>query len=261
VFLSEKKLTRTKNAHLAADEPVKKCFRSQNQLFYGHVKKNPEKEGSWIRHGVGKLIASRGNDEEGRITTCVYEGWFEEDKISGNGVYSFQDGSVYVGDMVDGIVHGNGRMTWPDGSVYEGSFVDADMHGQGKFVDVKGETMEGEFQRNSVFFRGEWINILEVIRFHETEALLQLDDDVDVQIPVFFCLPNTTDLYEMVQMVMQRDNLIPLIVADSETKDPLCNIGDNTLYVGHAVDCRRRAQNYKKLFQAGVERALKDNIL
>ena len=32
MFLSEKKLTRTKNAHLAADEPVKKCFRSQNQL-------------------------------------------------------------------------------------------------------------------------------------------------------------------------------------------------------------------------------------
>eukprot|EP00397_Hematodinium_sp_SG-2012_P053258 GEMP01063468.1.p1 GENE.GEMP01063468.1~~GEMP01063468.1.p1 ORF type:complete len:356 (+),score=48.25 GEMP01063468.1:51-1118(+) len=242
-----------------APDFLKKCFRSANELFYGHVKRHPEKENAWIRHGMGKLLATKGTDEEGRVIISTYEGWFEEDKISGNGVYTFQDGSVYHGDLVDGIVHGNGRMTWPDESVYEGSWVNGEMQGQGRFVAEKGEFMEGEFQRNRFFYRGVWTDIIEdVIRYRETDALLASGQ---TQSPVIFCLPDETNLHETIEVVLQRDNLIPFIIADSETGNPTQFVGENVLHLGHAVACRRRHQDYKKLFSSGIERAFKEKSL
>jgi hypothetical protein len=41
------------------------------------------------------------------------------------GIWTYPDGTVYEGDVVNGKQHGKGKYTWPDGAVYEGDFVDS----------------------------------------------------------------------------------------------------------------------------------------
>jgi len=100
-------------------EILKKCFRNQNELYYGHVKRDENKENGWIRHGLGKLISTKGDEQnpKGRVILSHYEGWFENDEITGNGQYTFQDGSVFTGQFVKSIPNGSGKMIWPDGAL------------------------------------------------------------------------------------------------------------------------------------------------
>lgn len=175
-------------------------------------------------------------------------------------MYTFQDGSIYQGDIVDSVLHGNGRMTWPDESVYEGNWVNGEMQGTGKFVSGKGEFVEGDFQRNFCNYRGVCTDIIQdIIQKYETEALLHSDDVDPIEIPVIFCLPDAMNLQETMETVLTRDNLIPFVVFDAtEAGDPMAYAGDNYLHIGHAALCRRRHQDYKKLFHDGIKKALEE---
>ncbi|MCD8215485.1 MAG: hypothetical protein LUC97_07595 [Clostridiales bacterium] len=95
------------------------------------------------KDGYGTLY-----DETGEV---IYDGQWENDNfISGIGV-KYYSSAVYVGDLDNGIPNGEGTMTWDDGTVYEGQWVDGDMCGQGKVVcseeneDYSGMEFEGEF--------------------------------------------------------------------------------------------------------------------
>ena len=61
------------------------------------------------------------------------------------GRYQFADGSVYVGDMVNGIPHGNGKYTDVNGDIMEGDFVDGVLHGYGRHERADGIVHEGDF--------------------------------------------------------------------------------------------------------------------
>ena len=58
---------------------------------------------------------------------------------------TFDDGSHYKGELVDGTIDGKGTMTWPDGTSYSGCWRDGNSHGQGKRIQADGSILEGNF--------------------------------------------------------------------------------------------------------------------
>ena len=66
------------------------------------------------------------------------------------GKLTYNDGSVYEGDLVNGKPHGKGKLTYIYGSVYEGDWVDGEQTGLGKMTYPDGKVDEGRFM-NSEF--------------------------------------------------------------------------------------------------------------
>jgi len=68
--------------------------------------------------------------------------------MSGQGVYTYRDGSVYEGQWLKGQQNGDGKLTYEDGTVYQGQFKDNTFHGKGAFADVNGTIFAGHFDHN-----------------------------------------------------------------------------------------------------------------
>ena len=100
---------------------------------------------------------------------------FVKDSFTGYGTKEYENGAVYVGDLVDGVPHGKGEArypsgdvyvgdivygvrdgygeyTWADGEKYVGEWKDGKRHGNGKHTDIKGKTKEGKWENG--FFIG-----------------------------------------------------------------------------------------------------------
>jgi len=71
------------------------------------------------------------------------------------GKLTFNDGSVYEGDIVNGKPHGKGTLTYVYGGVYEGDWVNGEQTGMGKMTYPNGEVDEGRFQ-DSEFVGGKF---------------------------------------------------------------------------------------------------------
>ena len=50
------------------------------------------------------------------------------------GIYTYDDGSKYVGEWKDDKKHGQGTYTWPSGDTYIGEYKDNKKHGQGTYT-------------------------------------------------------------------------------------------------------------------------------
>ncbi|MBQ2920994.1 MAG: TIR domain-containing protein [Oscillospiraceae bacterium] len=72
----------------------------------------------------------------------------------------YDDGCVYVGQVVNGKRHGIGKLTWPDGDVYEGAWKDDKRTGKGKFTWPDGNVYEGDFVAGKITGKGKkvWAN-------------------------------------------------------------------------------------------------------
>lgn len=66
-----------------------------------------------LPHGSGKYTWFDGT---------VYEGDWEEGKMTGKGKISWNSGAAYVGEFSGGYLHGFGTLTNPNGSAYRGSW-------------------------------------------------------------------------------------------------------------------------------------------
>lgn len=65
----------------------------------------------------------------------MYEGSFSKGKMHGKGtVQEFNYNIRYTGDMNDGQITGQGKYTYSDGSEYDGSFVRGKFQGEGQFT-------------------------------------------------------------------------------------------------------------------------------
>ena len=64
----------------------------------------------------------------------------------GNGVYTFVDGQVYIGEWKNDRYHGIGTMTYPDGRQYSGEWKNGLMNGNGTFTMSNGSKVVGEFK-------------------------------------------------------------------------------------------------------------------
>ena len=58
-------------------------------------------------------------------------------------IITYEDGSSYNGDLLDGLYHGQGTWTSAAGDVYAGTFVDGGFTGEGTAIWVSGEVYEG----------------------------------------------------------------------------------------------------------------------
>ena len=63
---------------------------------------------------------------------------------------TYEDGTIYEGEILDGIPEGLGKITHPDGSTYIGEFKDGRYHGFGTL------TIDG-IETNGLFKDGEYI--------------------------------------------------------------------------------------------------------
>ncbi len=68
-----------------------------------------EKQPTRLRHGTG-TYTEMGN---------TYQGAWEEDKMTGQGKFSYASKAVYEGQWKENKYDGEGKYTWPDGSSYE----------------------------------------------------------------------------------------------------------------------------------------------
>ena len=59
-------------------------------------------------------------------------------KEHGRGKFTFTDGTIYVGDFIDGEKSGRGRIDYADGYVYDGEFLEDAPHGMGTYTTKKG---------------------------------------------------------------------------------------------------------------------------
>ena len=68
---------------------------------------------------------------------------------SGLGVKFYSDGSVYIGEWLDGLQHTHGKGMWqrPDGSQYEGTWITGQKHGVGTQIFPNGARYRGEFAK------------------------------------------------------------------------------------------------------------------
>lgn len=80
-----------------------------------------------------------------------YEGEWENGQRSGQGTYTYTNGSTYVGNWVNGRKNGQGTMRWTarvgeaNGDVYEGNFADGWMNGHGIMKYDNGDVYEGNW--------------------------------------------------------------------------------------------------------------------
>ncbi|XP_076947467.1 phosphatidylinositol 4-phosphate 5-kinase 7-like [Bidens hawaiensis] len=84
--------------------------------YFGDVK-------GMIPHGKGKCTWSDGT---------VYEGCWEQGKMTGNGRIAWSSGASYEGDFSGGYLDGFGKLTSRDGSIYIGSWRLNNKHGLGR---------------------------------------------------------------------------------------------------------------------------------
>ncbi|MBR6563624.1 MAG: hypothetical protein IKK70_06785 [Clostridia bacterium] len=89
------------------------------------------------RHGHGIMsFASTGD---------VYEGYFQNDQITGTGTFKYSNGDLYVGGFLNSQKHGEGTFTYANGNSYVGSFENDVRSGKGVFKWASGASYEGDF--------------------------------------------------------------------------------------------------------------------
>lgn len=68
--------------------------------------------------------------------------------VNRRGIYTFRDGSKYVGEFKADKFNGRGEFTYPNGNKYVGEFKDDDLNGLGEFTYANGGKFVGEFKNN-----------------------------------------------------------------------------------------------------------------
>ncbi|WMV12443.1 hypothetical protein MTR67_005828 [Solanum verrucosum] len=94
-------------------------------------------------------------EDSGSITEMVlsngdaYVGSFKGVFPHGKGKYTWSDGSVYDGCWEEGKMSGEGRFVWPSGASYEGDFSGGYLHGFGIFSGSDGSIYRGVWRMNT----------------------------------------------------------------------------------------------------------------
>ena len=87
----------------------------------------------------------------------LYIGEFVNGKMHGKGKWVFADGTSYVGDWVNNQRTGKGSLTFADGNYYDGDFVAGAFHGYGKLTFADGSVYVGQFSKNNFDGKGKII--------------------------------------------------------------------------------------------------------
>ena len=99
-----------------------------------------------LKNGNGKLYYKLLNE--------VYEGQFENNNITGEGIYKFNNNEIYKGSFLKGKMNGYGEYFWPDGSYYKGYYINNIKEGKGIFKFKENKIFEGQFKNGFPFGKG-----------------------------------------------------------------------------------------------------------
>eukprot|EP00486_Rosalina_sp_Unknown_P003483 CAMPEP_0201568190 /NCGR_PEP_ID=MMETSP0190_2-20130828/9137_1 /ASSEMBLY_ACC=CAM_ASM_000263 /TAXON_ID=37353 /ORGANISM="Rosalina sp." /LENGTH=208 /DNA_ID=CAMNT_0047989041 /DNA_START=85 /DNA_END=711 /DNA_ORIENTATION=- len=87
---------------------------------------------------------------------ATYDGEWNEDVRTGNGKFTYPDGSKYVGQWKENQRSGKGIMTYPNGDSYDGEFKNGLRDGQGTYsYDNDKSNLTGNWE-NDKFVSGKW---------------------------------------------------------------------------------------------------------
>lgn len=96
-----------------------------------------------IADGYGEMVWPSGDTYKGY--------WTKEGTMDGNGMYTFADGSRYIGQFRANRRDGIGTFTWAeDQSMYTGEWRDDMPHGRGQVLYPNGEVMDGTYQMGEI---------------------------------------------------------------------------------------------------------------
>lgn len=90
------------------------------------------------------------------FSTGKYLGAFREDKRSGTGEFTWNDGTIYNGSWYEDKLSGKGKMTFSNKEEYEGDFKDNKRNGTGKYIFKNGDVYEGAFKNDSMEGEGKY---------------------------------------------------------------------------------------------------------
>lgn len=89
------------------------------------------------RHGYGKITFFGGD---------TYEGFWENDRPHGEGLYIWKIGGKYLGEFTKGNISGVGKRVYPSGNYYVGEFLNGKKHGKGEMNFKNGDVYEGSWE-------------------------------------------------------------------------------------------------------------------
>jgi len=273
----------------------KKCFRVGTQTYYGDCKLGyGARKGTFVRHGYGRqvnaAVTPAGYKFSATITAYetsvmgVYEGNWEDDVMSGQGVYSWSDGSSYDGAFVNGKMHGPGRFMWPDGSTYEGTWHSGQMTGHGR-LDYRfdGNFHQGRFQRDAFQKQdGKWVDVWQQTRGIERKQILNHDTQATPFVKRCACgemyarspqqrvlADQTARLGEAIAAA-QKEGSIPFIIADESLKScalkcltatNLANHATQSVSIRMAAIAKRRKRDFNGMFHNAIQTSLQTGTL
>nr|CAB3263906.1 MORN repeat-containing protein 2-like [Phallusia mammillata] len=105
---------------------------------------NDHYKGEYLVNEDGK-IERKGFGTHKTSSGVVYTGYWENDKMNGNGELVYPTGASYKGEFCDNYYDGSGTYTWPNQCVYKGSFSSGKLKGEGVFYDSQNQKWVGEF--------------------------------------------------------------------------------------------------------------------
>lgn len=283
-------------------EILKKCLRSGTQTYYGDCKQGyGARKGTFVRHGVGRQVSAAvtpaGIRTRADGTRCglsniayetsvmgVYEGNWADDMMSGQGVYSWSDGSSYDGAFWNGKLHGEGRFQWSDGSIYEGSWNCGQMSGVGR-VDFRFDesSWQGVFQQDAFQNdKKEWVAVGQRAKEMEQKQLLIHDAKAKPIVKRCACgemcarSPQQSVISEQISKLAdsiasaQNQGCIPFIIADESLKNGLlecltvANLANHTtqsVSMRKAAIGKRRQHDYNRMFYDAIQASLRSGSL
>lgn len=113
----------------------------RDNFYFGEMDENRK------RSGYGKITYANGD---------AYEGFWEKDKPSGQGLYIWKEYGVYEGEFFEGTMTGTGRRVYASGNVYCGDFVRNKKHGKGQISFKNGDSYEGEWDNDEMHGLGKY---------------------------------------------------------------------------------------------------------
>jgi len=110
----------------------------------------------YLNDGTAVVFDNSKNITDYISQSWQYSGGLNERGQNGMGRFTFEDGSVYTGDFMNGLAFGEGVLTDASGNtVYYGEFVNGLFDGQGVYYSAEGWIYQGNFKNG--LFDGEGI--------------------------------------------------------------------------------------------------------
>ena len=130
-------------------------YRDVKYIYIDKVKNNKVKceyhgefkKGTLKRHGRGLFTWEDGE---------IYIGYWANDKREGEGTNTYTNGNIYQGTYKNGKKDGEGIYKWSNGDLYQGTWKNDMMHGKGRYEFSNGDVYVGYFKKDKIDGNGTY---------------------------------------------------------------------------------------------------------